>query len=73
MPSKLSKNVHPTEARLSDAWAGAPGYKHILQLTPQAVFEDVKDQVQLVLQKYPQSAGSRQLRNSVLPATDSSD
>lgn len=32
-----------------------------LQLTPQAMFEDVKDQVQLVLQKYPQSAGNRQL------------
>lgn len=49
------------EAKLSDTWAAAPGYKHILQLTPQAVFEDVKDQVQLVLQKYPQSAGDRQL------------
>lgn len=52
--------MHPTEAKLSDTWAGAPGYKHILQLT-QAVSEEVKDQVQLGLQKYPQTAGNRQL------------
>lgn len=48
------------EAKLNDTWLSAPGYKHILQLTPQAVFENVKHQVQLVLQKYPQSAGNRQ-------------
>lgn len=37
----LSKNVHPTQAELRDG-AGAPGYKHILQLAPQAVFEAVQ-------------------------------
>lgn len=31
VPLILSKNMHPTQAELSDG-AGAPGYKHILQL-----------------------------------------
>lgn len=45
MPAQVTKglvngNVHPTQAELSDG-AGAPGYKHILQLS-QAVFEGVQ-------------------------------
>lgn len=73
----LSKNMHPTKAELSDG-AGAPGYKHILQLSPQAVFADqVQLQYSYTTHWFYKNMSSLLItdnwRNSVLPATDSSD